>query len=220
MVDGAAVEGLTGFVGSDSSMKKLREASLKVGDIILTTTTAALSKAVRAATHSDISHAMIYVQDHSVIDATAEGVQARNTQRLLFEDDSSIYALRLRDELSADQARDICNFVRTRVGAQYSTKEAIRSALGGTREWTKKQFCSRLVAQAYDSVGIRLVDNPNFCSPANLKDSPLLVEVQNPTVAMTAEEAARWEGRDDLRERRLLLACIVGGGSRSEPLSC
>jgi hypothetical protein len=59
-------------------MKRLNDASLKLGDIVLTTTTAAVSKAIRAATRSDISHAMVYVEDRSVIDATAEGVQARN----------------------------------------------------------------------------------------------------------------------------------------------
>jgi hypothetical protein len=41
---------------------------------------------------SDISHAMIYVEDRSVIDATAESVQARNTQRLLFEDECAVHA--------------------------------------------------------------------------------------------------------------------------------
>jgi hypothetical protein len=72
---------------------------------------------------SDISHAMIYVEDQSVIDATGEGVQSRNTQRLLFEDDCPVYALRFRDELTEIQAREICTFVRAQVGKQYSAKE-------------------------------------------------------------------------------------------------
>ena len=88
-------------------MKGLNEASLKRGDIILTTTTAAIRKALRAAMRSDISHAMIYVEDRSIIDATAASVQACSTQRLLFEDDCSIYALRLRDSLPEEQARGI-----------------------------------------------------------------------------------------------------------------
>lgn len=179
-------------------MKKLREASLRVGDIILNTSTAKVSKWVRAATRSDISHAMIYVQDHSVIDATAEGVQARNTQRVLFEDDCSVYVLRLRDSLSEDQIRKIIGFVRAQVGTQYSTKEAVQTALGGAREWTKKQFCSRLVAQAYDFAGIRLVGDPNYCSPANLKDSSLLVEVQEPTISISDAEAALWQDGEGL----------------------
>jgi hypothetical protein len=147
---------------------------------------------------SDISHAMIYVEDRSVIDATGEGVQSRNTQRLLFEDDCPVHALRLRDELSEVQTRDICTFVRARVGTQYSAKEAVQTVLGGGRHWTRKQFCSRLVAQAYDSAGIALVDDPNFCSPADLKESALLIEVQAVTIPVTAEEAAQWESRTDI----------------------
>jgi Permuted papain-like amidase enzyme, YaeF/YiiX, C92 family len=179
-------------------MKKLNEASLKVGDIILTTTTAAVSKAIRMATRSDISHAMIYVQSHSVIDATEEGVQSRNTQRLLFDDDCSVHVLRHRDGLSDEQCRSICTFVRTTIGAQYSRREAIQTALGGGQHSTSKQFCSRLAAQAYASAGIKLATDPNFCSPAEIASSPCLIEVQGAVVAVTAREAARWEGREDL----------------------
>jgi hypothetical protein len=84
------------------------------------------------------------------------------------------------------------------VGAQYSKREAIRTVLGGAHAWTKKQFCSRLVAQAYAAVGIDLVDDANYCSPANIKDSPALVQVPDPTVAVTAEEAAHWESSLDM----------------------
>jgi len=181
-----------------TGVKKLREASLKVGDIILTTSTHAVSKAIRTATGSDISHAMLYVQDHSVIDATADGVQAGNTQRYFFEDDCSIYVLRLRAPIPADQIRAVCNFVRGQLGTQYSTKEAVRAAFGGARKWTRKQFCSRLVAQAYASVGVELVENPNYCSPAELKESPMLVEVSDATIAVSAKEAAFWEAQANL----------------------
>jgi hypothetical protein len=197
-------------------MKKLNEPSLRVGDVILTTTTAAVSKAIRAATRSDISHAMIYVQDHSVIDATAEGVQARNTQRLFFEDDCSLHVLRPRRDLPADQVRAICNYVRAQVGTQYATKEAIRAALRGGRQWTRKQFCSRLVAQAYASVGLMLVGDPNFCSPAQLKDSSLLIEVRNATVAVSAEEAAVWEGREDIPQMMRDAINTILAGARSK----
>ena len=178
-------------------MKKLNTESLKVGDIILTTTKAKISKAIRFGTDSDISHAMVYVEDHSVIDATGDGVQARNTQRLAFEDDSPFYAMRLRDGLSDTQCRDVCNFVRAQIGTEYSVREALRTVVGG-RGWTKKQFCSRLVAQAYGAVGIALVADPNFCSPANLKDSHLLAEVKAATITITNREAAQWEGRADI----------------------
>jgi hypothetical protein len=179
-------------------MKTLNTKLLKVGDIILSTSSAKISRSVRLGTRSDISHAMIYVEDCSVIDATGEGVQSRNTQRLLFEDDCPLYALRLRAELSEIQARQICTFVRAQVGTQYSAKEAVQTVLGRRRRWTQKQFCSRLVAQAYASAGIAVVKDPNFCSPADLKESALLIEIQAATIPLTAEEAAQWEGRADI----------------------
>lgn len=179
-------------------MKRLNEAALQVGDIILTTTTAKVSKAIRVATKSDISHAMIYVEMHSVIDATAEGVQARNTQRLIFDDECAVHALRLSGRVSAVDVQSICNFARGQVGTQYSTKEAVRTAMWSTpRVKTRKQFCSRLAAQAYASVGIQLVDDPDYCSPAELKNSALLREVEAATVPVTAEEAAAWKRHPD-----------------------
>lgn len=197
-------------------MKKLRETSLKVGDIILTTTTAPASKAIRVATRSDISHAMIYVQDHSVIDATSEGVQARNTQRVMIEDESPIHVFRLRRDLSGEEARRICEYVRVQVGTQYSVKEAIRTALGGAQEWTRKQFCSRLVAQAYAAAGITLVADPNYCSPENLKDSALLIEVEDATLPVTPEEAAFWENRADIPAMMRAAINAVMNGARKK----
>lgn len=207
---------VSGEEPGEITLKRLNEGSLKMGDIILTTTTAAVSKAIRAATRSDISHAMVYVEDRSVIDATAEGVQARNTQRLFFENECSIYALRLQNDLTDTQLTTVRNFLRGRIGTQYSTGEAIQTALGGARQWSKKQFCSRLVAQAFATAGIKLVDDPNFCSPANLKDSPLLVEVNDATVPVTAEEAALWEGLEDTPQMMRNAINAVLGGARAK----
>jgi hypothetical protein len=45
-------------------MKKLNDQRLEVGDIILTSGSNKVSKAVRRATNSDISHAMIHKREH------------------------------------------------------------------------------------------------------------------------------------------------------------
>jgi hypothetical protein len=200
-------------------MKKLNETSLKVGDIILTTTPHKGSKLIRAATKSDISHAMIYVADHSVIDATDEGVQARNTQRLLFDDESAIYVLRSRIDLPIDQVNEVCNYVRQRVGTEYTKTEAARSVLGGSDEWTKKQFCSRLVAQAYESVGVILVDDPNYCSPENIKNSPHLVVVEDASRAMSEKEAAYWTADSDSTQHMRDTINSVLAGARTKDAS-
>lgn len=199
-------------------LKRLDDAVLMPGDIVLTTTTAAVSKAIRAATGSDISHAMVCVEDRSVIDATGEGVHARNTQRLFFEEECSIYVLRLRDGFSDQQLAVVQTYMRGHIGTEYSTKEAMLTALGGGHKWSNKQFCSRLVAQAFASAGIQLVADPNFCSPANLKDSPLLTSVPDATVPVTAEEAAWWEGNEDVPQlMRDAINEVLGGARAKNP---
>ncbi|MEO2219452.1 YiiX/YebB-like N1pC/P60 family cysteine hydrolase [Chromobacterium vaccinii] len=197
-------------------LKRLNDAVLVPGDIVLTTTTAAISKIIRVATHSDISHAMVYVEDRSVIDATGEGVHARNTQRLFFKEECSVHVLRLQAGISDTQLAAIRTYIRGHIGTQYSAKEAMLTVLGGTREWSKKQFCSRLVAQAFSSAGIQLVSDPNFCSPVDLKSSPLLVSVPSATVMVMADEAASWEGREDVPQRMRDATNAVLGGAREK----
>jgi hypothetical protein len=104
---------------------------------------------------------------------------------------------RLKAGLSSAQAQTICQFVRQRVGSEYSIKEAIRTVVGRSDQWTRKQFCSRLVAQAYAAGGIQLVGDPNYCSPADLAKSPLLAAIQNATEIVSSEEAARWACHTD-----------------------
>jgi hypothetical protein len=173
-----------------STLSRLNEIVSIPGDIILTTTTAAISKTIRIATQSDISHAMVYVENRSVIDATGEGVHGCNTKRLFFEDDCSIHALRLRASIYPSQLSEVVSYMRGQVGTQYSAKEAVLTVLGPARTWTKKQFRSRFVAQAFASAGIALVPDPNYCSPADIKDSPLLVSLESPTAMVSASEAA------------------------------
>lgn len=71
-------------------MKKLNPHRLQVGDIILTSGPGKVSKAVRRMTKSEISHAMVYVQHSSLIDATAHGVHSSNLQRLFLDDDAVV----------------------------------------------------------------------------------------------------------------------------------
>ena len=99
-------------------MKKLNEAVLAIGDIILTTTTEPLSKGIRRVTGSDISHAMVYVEPYSVIDSTGDGVHSQNTQRLLWDDHCAVYVLRVPDGLADHQIQQIINIKRKFAGIQ------------------------------------------------------------------------------------------------------
>jgi len=168
---------------------------LQPGDILLTTSQGVTSWSVRTSTKSDISHAMLYVANSSVIDSTSDGVHARNLQKIFYEDDCAIYALRPIKPLTVEEVRMITNYARSVVGTKYALREAMRSVTkpkgcGGVR-----QFCSRLVARAYFEAGIQLVDNPDFCTPEQLKGSLLLQELACPVVEISAEEIAEVESR-------------------------
>jgi hypothetical protein len=139
---------------------------------------------------------MICVESSSVIDATEEGVQARNIQPPFFEDECAIYILRSRGSLNAQQLNNLCNYARQCVGTEYSTIEALRTKLGGGG-FTRKQFCSRLVAQAYVSIGVGLIADPKYCSPEDLKNSSQLTRIDAPPLPVTEQEVSAWEKSAD-----------------------
>ncbi len=186
-------------------MKKLNDEKLAVGDIILTSGPNRMSRKVRKWTNSDISHAMIYVATCSVIDATGEGVHSTNTQRLFFDDESTVVALRYRGTLTTETLNKITDYARAATGTEYSMAEAVAVVTGKFTAKTRRQFCSRLAAQAFAAGGIRLVADADYCSPEDLRSSPEMVEVQDILLSATEEEKTRWEGRLDIP--RLMAEC-------------
>lgn len=171
-------------------MKTIDFSKLLPGDILLTTSPAMESWSVRFGTKSDISHAMLYVGSSSVVDSTSDGVHARNLQKLFYEDDCAVHALRPITPLSPTVVQAAIAYARSITGTPYALREAVRSAGKPQGKGSKRQFCSRLVARAYASAGIRLVDNPDFCTPQQLKDSPLLQHLPSPAVEISKEEIA------------------------------
>jgi hypothetical protein len=173
--------------------KRLNADVLKKGDIILTTTDEFPSGVIRKTTKSDISHAMLCVDHGSVIHAVTEGVRSENTQRIFFTQDLPVHVMRLKDGLTDEDARTICDYVRSKIGSEYSYTEAARAWRKRGKKFSSRQFCSRLVAQGYAEAGHKLVHEPNFCTPGQLGISPLLVEVPDATVEVTDDEVAFWK---------------------------
>lgn len=159
----------------------LDDSKLEIGDVILTTTSQKLSKIIKTFTHSDYSHAMIYVGGCSCIDSTGNGVQAHNTQRMLFSASEFCKVLRFKESLTNKQLDEIIYFVRSKIGTDYSVPEAIKAGMktNSNNKEPNKQFCSRLVAQAYKSGGIELVNNCDYSSPEDLNSSDKLYEIIN-----------------------------------------
>lgn len=176
-------------------MKIIDHSALQPGDILLTTSPHIDSKLVRFGTKSDISHAMLYLASTSVMDSTGDGVHSRNLQKMLYEDSCEIYALRPKTPLAPKALSIVIAYARIANGTSYSLVEAVRSVTTQTRAGSRKQFCSRLVARAYSAAGIDLVENPDFCTPQDLKDSPLLQILESPAVYLSEEDAAEIEAQ-------------------------
>lgn len=166
---------------------------LRPGDILLSVDDSKISRGIARFTGGEFSHAMFYV-GNSFIHAMTDGVYSKNPQRYLRDDASHLAAFRLLPEYSAKaDFGPACQFVRSQVGALYSIPQAMMAGPKkklSTAEKSGKQFCSRLVAQAFDSIGISLVDNVNYCSPNELARSHLLQRVENATKQLNEEEIA------------------------------
>jgi hypothetical protein len=176
-------------------VKRIKIESLQPGDIILTARPGKGSKFIRGATGGMVSHAMICVQQGSFIDSTMDGVQARNIQREFFEDDESVFAFRLKTPLPTHVVTQVVDYARSQIGTRYSLREAARSVVAVTKPRTNRLFCSRLVARAYQSVGIQLVGDQDYCSPEDVRISPLLVELVLETEVVSQDEVEAMASR-------------------------
>lgn len=180
-----------------AKMKCIDIDRLQPGDIILTASKTPTGKLVRMASGGDVSHAMICVQHGSIIDSTSEGVQARNLQREFFGSDEQVSAFRLRVGLPPPEIQKVVDFARSEVGTRYSKIEAARLVVRVTKPRGRRQFCSRLVARAYASVGIQLVADQDYCTPEELRKSDLLQELDDITVPVSAEEVTAMSKRSN-----------------------
>lgn len=163
---------------NDQKISVLDCDNLEPCDIVLSSEKKIISKIIRVATKSKYSHARLYV-GKSLIHATQSGVFAENPQRLHFPRSANVAVLRLKQQLTPDAIAAIIMFARSQVGALYSIPEAIRALKEQNLTPSNKQFCSRLVAQAYMAAGIQVVSTPNYCSPADISNSELFYKIDN-----------------------------------------
>lgn len=135
---------------------------------MLSTTGSTLSKSICLLTGSKYSHAMLYT-DPIIIHADNGGVFTSNPQRHFFHKNQ---VLVLRHTHSSDAyATAICSYATALSGTLYSVPEAIASRLlsfSKLKALSAAQFCSRLVAQAYQDAGLKIVNNPDYCMPKDI----------------------------------------------------
>lgn len=167
------------------------------GDIVLTARNSWTSKLIRKATAGEFSHAILYVGNGSYIHSDADGVHADNTQRLLLDGESSakVFQLVNREPVTVEK---LCTFARTQIGKAYSVPEAAKSRKLRSKlneDESNRQFCSRLVAQAYSFAGVSVVTNPDYCYPTDIPSSKLLKEIEG-CVREATESEIRFANSD------------------------
>ncbi|WP_417585677.1 YiiX/YebB-like N1pC/P60 family cysteine hydrolase [Nitrincola sp.] len=181
-------------------MKFLLDISqLEHGDIILESgNTKLISGAIKKATDSEYSHAMVYT-GYSMIHATTKGgVFSKNPQRLLVDKSKALKVLRLRGGLTQPQKAAVCGEAGALVGSLYGKREALGAIRKKKRNeaQNRRQFCSRLVAQCYDKAGIKLVKNVDYCAPEDFNTSSMLYEVTSAVREASAQDIALM-GKED-----------------------
>ncbi len=181
---------------------------IKKGDILLTKESAKRSIAIRVFTISSFSHAALIVGDGSYIHADSKGVHAENLQRWLFKNKDDLQVLRYTGEGSI--LDDVCDYVRSLVGTEYSKTEAMKAPLSSIKYVnSNKQFCSRLVAKAYEKSGISLVKNSDFCLPDEIGKSSKLIEIQECLKIATPQEIEFAQSESPLDEQKETINSIL-----------
>lgn len=144
--------------------------ALQPADIIVSTTRAKVSGAIRIGTSSPVSHTALYAGNGEVIEAIGSGVSLRDIETAL-ADDALAVAYRSPD-VTDEKASRIVEYASHQIGKPYSVRGALLSpdpilclTLGPR---TSSFFCSQLVFEAYRRGGLPLTFMPSRCvTPAD-----------------------------------------------------
>ncbi|MEQ8403456.1 MAG: papain-like cysteine protease family protein [Oceanicaulis sp.] len=162
--------------------------ALRKADILVSTTTARVSRLIRWATDAPVSHASIYTGNRTVIEAVGDGVVETPLDDIMNDPETSL-AVAFRYEGDAPQGwRDTAvNYAGAQLGRRYDFLNVVRQpqfrnaaencnvmfeserarrlcrrTLGPVnlmRGADTSFFCSELVARAYQEAGVQLIGN-------------------------------------------------------------
>ncbi len=204
----------------------LDERKLKKGDIILTRNDSSTSKAIRKIANSNYSHAILYLGNHSFMEADINGVEFFSTQRYAFKEPKNISIRRLKKTKSELMNVVVAN-ARKYSYRDYNmdgVKNLYRERMQGVKikgvsdfdkigEWDKPLFCSQLIGVVFKQSGIDLanVGSLDSFSPYEIENSELLEEVEDFLIEISEEVSSQYTlyGEDDLPENVLSMQTEV-----------
>jgi hypothetical protein len=166
----------------------LNEKKIKKGDIILTRNDSKISQLIREIAKSEFSHAILYLGNHSFMEADTNGVEFFSTQRYAFKDKGNISIRRLKElnEGLIDQLIENARKYSYRDYDMEGVKNMYRNNMKGIQvspiesmselnEWNKPLFCSQLIGVVFKQSGLSLYDGSlDSFSPLEIESSTLL----------------------------------------------
>lgn len=151
---------------------------LKKGDILLINT---YNERLQERMKSNFDHVALYAGDAFIIESDGGGVVLNHIFSYGFCDITDAIVLRL-DKYSELICEGVLFYARCTMGMEFGAMDAGRVPEykdTDKRALSNRMFCSRLVAQSYEKMGVNLVPNPSYCTPASFLDSKYLVKVEN-----------------------------------------
>jgi hypothetical protein len=162
---------------------RLNHQTIQPGDVILTGEKSKISKLIQYGTQGEFSHAILYLGNYSLAEATLEGVHISNSLRKKFDPQSNVAIFRHKKGLKESEIEAICNWARMNYAAQYNVRGAIAAGIGQNYDTeSKKTFCSRLACEAYFRGGYPIVENYNIATPVDISKSRELYRIDSPLV--------------------------------------
>jgi cell wall-associated NlpC family hydrolase len=155
--------------------KSISLSLLKPGDIIVSTTDESISAIIRAITKSEVSHAILYIGNNSVIEAVEEGVAIKPVEESLSK--ARLAVVFRHPNLSTNGAKAVTDFAFSQLGKKFSIAGLIRHPRFGilpetcnTYTGAKKTACSawqgliRLALEIKIGQNVFLNQDEFFCS--------------------------------------------------------
>ncbi len=170
--------------------RSVGDGALAMGDILVSTTPALSSAAIRIGAGADVSHARLYIGAGQVVEAVGEGVMLAQLEDVVAHD--SLCVAYRSQSLTEGQALLARDFAGMQIGKQYSYigigGHAVRilfsirhpiwaRIIGRSRLDRAAQvfsrddqfFCSQLVLAAFEHASVRLTTTPpNWNTPADV----------------------------------------------------
>lgn len=159
---------------------KLDQSKIQIGDVLLTTSDAWLSSAIRKATNSDFSHAAIFVHEGGVvIEAVHPNVKLTSTIGKVIKDKKNIKILR--PNSSTLNKTELCATAKSHIFKDYSIAGALLCPIqnpGFSSPRETELFCSQLIATSFLDCGFPLTSKkPSNTTPEDIATSKLMTDI-------------------------------------------